>query len=58
MIQKGKKLNYESPTVRTIIMEPLMQTTFSGQHNPGSNNGVVDGAKGNNFFFDDEEESN
>jgi hypothetical protein len=58
MKQKENKLNYENPSVRTVIMERLMTTTFSGQHNPGSNNGVVDGAKGNSFFFDDEEESN
>ena len=56
MLQKGKKLNYESPSVRAVKMEQLMQTTFSGQHNPGHNNGVVDGAKGNNFFFDEEED--
>jgi hypothetical protein len=58
MKQKGNKLNYDCPSVRTVKMEPLMQTTFSGQHNPGSNNGVVDGAKGNSFIFEEEEESN
>ena len=57
-MKKENKLDYDSPSIQTIIMEQLMQTTFSGQHNPGSSNtggGAIGDAKGNNFFFDEEE---
>jgi hypothetical protein len=58
-MQKEQKQDYECPTIRVVVGEPFMtDTTFSGQHKPGSNNGVVDGAKGNSFIFEEEEESN
>ena len=53
-----KKKKYEQPHILNMKVEEQLMTTFSGQHNPGSNNGVVDGAKGNSFIFEEEEESN
>jgi hypothetical protein len=50
------KKNYEQPFITTVVMDGELMTTFSGQHNPGENNGPVGDAKGNNFFNDDDEE--
>lgn len=49
--------NYECPSVYVIKMEKLMETTLSGQHTPGTNNGTVGDAKRNNVFFIDDEEN-
>lgn len=56
MYKEKRQKNYEHPSVYTIKMEKLMETTLSGQHTPGTNNGTVGDAKGNNFFYDDDEE--
>lgn len=47
---------YVQPSISMVTMESEMMETFSGQHNPGGNNGPVGDAKGNKLFFDDEEE--
>lgn len=51
-----KKKNYKRPLVTLVAMKSELLNSYSGQHKPGVNNGQTGDAKGNNFFFDDEEE--
>ena len=58
----NKKEHYMQPSMTAIAIENELMQTLSGDHNPGSNNNPNPGtpvgdAKGNNFFFDDEEDN-
>jgi hypothetical protein len=52
-----KKKNYEQPYMTSMAVENELMTTFSGDHNPGSNGGKVGDAKSSNFYFEEDDES-
>lgn len=55
-METNKKDVYERPAAAVIKMEPLMQTTASGNAGTGKiGTGPSTEAKGNSFFFGEEE---
>ena len=57
---KLERRAYTAPQVSVYELEegcPLMNTSFPGQHKPGTGGGTVGDAKRNDFFDDEEEEN-